>query len=98
MNKLFTIFSVSDDSLLQGRKDRLKMLRFIKNTFIIAQKATCCFLSKKFSCFDAQVGETSCQIRGYKIATLGNQLNDTLFYNHVKNIDVMLKKKLKLAH
>lgn len=98
MNKLFTIFPLSENSLLEGRKDKIKTLDLIKNTLIISQKAISSFLSKNFSFFDAQVGETSCQIRGYKIASLGNQLKDVNFYTLVRDTSFILKKKLKLVH
>ncbi|MBA2657179.1 MAG: hypothetical protein H0U70_09415 [Tatlockia sp.] len=70
-------------------KDITKKFRYIqlmKQLLIEFQEALLCFEKNELRCFDAQVGETLCQIRAYKMYSLSTRhswpclpsLNDTL--------------------
>ncbi len=59
-------------SFLVNRKAKLAFLHLMNVLIDEAIEALSCFLRREFSAFDAQVGETSCQIRAYKVCLLDN--------------------------
>jgi len=69
---MLTLLPTNPDSLLVSRKEKLSSLSLLLKLTEEAIEALNCFLNKNYKDFDAQVGETSCQIRAYKICMLAN--------------------------
>lgn len=67
---MIELMPLSKDSLLISRKLKISALHLMLNLVNEAIGACGDFLNEKYIAFDAQVGETSCQIRAYKICLL----------------------------
>ncbi len=57
-------------SILKDRNSKRRIIRLIISIYQEAIEAIEAFINEKYHLFDAQVGETSCQIRAYKILLL----------------------------
>ncbi|MCC2625726.1 MAG: hypothetical protein K0R14_1599 [Burkholderiales bacterium] len=69
---MFELIPLKPESLLSCRKAKLGTLHLLLNIVNEALEACKDFLNKKYTNFDAQVGETACQIRAYKICLLAS--------------------------
>lgn len=77
-------------NLLACRKARLSMLLLLLNIINEALEACRDFLNGNYHLFDAQVGETRCQIRAYKICLLG--INNNNFSYKIKNLSEVIEQ------
>lgn len=80
---MFELVPLKPNSLLICRKAKLGVLRLLLNIVNEAIEACETFLQKEYTAFDAQVGETSCQIRAYKICLLAY---DQQFIFEIQNL------------
>ncbi|MGA2655126.1 MAG: hypothetical protein ABSF18_04005 [Gammaproteobacteria bacterium] len=62
------------EGMLVDRKSKIQLLQLTEKITELSIKALEAFFAKRFSNFDAQVGENLCQIRAYKILLLGYDL------------------------
>ncbi len=69
---MFELIPLKPGSLLACRKSKLSTLKLLLNIASESLEACKAFIDKKYIDFDAQVGETSCQIRAYKICLLAS--------------------------
>lgn len=67
---MIELIPLKKHSLLISRKAKLNILMLITHVIDDAILAYYHYLSRNYAAFDAQVGETSCQIRAYKICQL----------------------------
>src|SRR6185437_9988734 len=66
------LIPLKPNCLLPCRKSKFNALTLLLNIVNESIEACEAFLDKKYTAFDAQVGETSCQIRAYKICLLAH--------------------------
>lgn len=69
---MLALIPLDPDSLLISRKSKLHTLELMLSLMNEAIGACCAFQNKNYIAFDAQVGETSCQIRAYKVCLLAH--------------------------
>ncbi|HLX55105.1 MAG TPA: hypothetical protein VKR58_14260, partial [Aquella sp.] len=84
---MIELIPLKQDSLLVCRKSKLNILKLMLGIVNESIEACEAFLNKKYVAFDGQVGDTSCQIRAYKISLLAhNQQFITKIQNLVLQI------------
>lgn len=86
---MISLFPSDKNNLLVSRKSKLDALNLMYN--LIGESIEACFdfLNKKYMTFDAQVGETSCQIRAWKICLLAHN------QNFIDEIQCLVSKLIK---
>lgn len=84
---MLSLVPLDDNSILSSRKQKLNALLLLFNLTNEAINACDDFLAKRWMAFDAQVGDTSCQIRAYKICYLAQNKD---FINEVHELRLNL--------
>jgi hypothetical protein len=79
---MWSLLPFKPDRLLLSRKEKLSFLQLLQKLSQEATAAIDAFLSRDFQLFDAQVGDTSCHIRAYKISFLAR---DVTFLNSLSD-------------
>lgn len=75
---MWSLLPFKPDKLLLSRKEKLSVLQLLQKLSEEANAAIDAFLSRDYKLFDAQVGDTCCHIRAYKIGFLAR---DVTFLN-----------------
>jgi hypothetical protein len=91
---MIALLPLTPNSLLNGRKAKLKVFFLLTKIISEAIEALEAYLNKNYAAFDAQVGETACQIRAYKICLLAT---DSKFYKAMHHtLRELIAYKLKV--
>ena len=95
-NMLTNLSLLPHDNLITIKDivQRINYIALMKNLLEEFQDALNCFQKNELYKFDAQVGETLCQIRAYKIYSL-QENSFPLFFDELKELKIILDKTIQ---
>lgn len=90
------LFHQKSDSVLKNRSSKIKSISIMLSIYNESIEALENFYKENLSFFDAQVGETSCQMRAYKILLLNTTNNEFFSKSIIKSTLASLIRKKEI--